>query len=174
MSRPRVLSLPNILSLSRLPLAAAFLLVAATPVRLLLLAAASITDLLDGWLARRGRTTALGALLDPVGDKTFVLAALSAFVANGVLPVLDCAIILSRDLATAVGFIVAHYLPGLDPARFRARWAGKIVTVLQLAALLVLLTRPSLLPALIPAIAVASAWAIADYTRHLARTRTPS
>ena len=80
--------------------------------------------------------------------------------------------ILSRDLATAVGFLVAYWLPGLDPADFKARWPGKIVMVLQLAALFVLLLRPatawrgSIWP-----IAVFSLWAIVDYTLYLARVR---
>ena len=52
------------LSLARFPLAAAFLAVENTAVRLGLIAPASRTDALDVWLAPRGRSTQLGALLE--------------------------------------------------------------------------------------------------------------
>jgi cardiolipin synthase len=170
-SSSRVLNLPNLLSFARIPLAAAFVAVHGTGARLALIVAASVTDLLDGWLARRGATTRFGALLDPIADKTFILFALSAFLFAGTLSTADYFVILSRDLATAVGFLVAYWLPGLDPADFKARWPGKIVMVLQLAALFVLLLRPALMPWLIVPIAAFSAWAVVDYTLYLARVR---
>lgn len=173
MQRSSVFSLPNLLSFSRLPLAAVFVLSDATPVRVALVGAASATDMLDGWLARRGgRATRTGALLDPVADKTFMLAAFGAFLARGEISVAALALILMRDIATAVGFLVAAVLPGLDPRSFRARWPGKAVTILQLAALLVLLLRPAALRWLLPLIAATSVLAIADYTRSLARARS--
>ena len=171
MPSDRVLTAPNLLSFARFPLAAAFVAVHDTRVRFALIVAASATDLLDGWLARRGTTTRFGALLDPIADKTFILFALSAFLFNGTLATRDYFIILSRDLATAVGFLVAYYLPGLDPTEFKARWPGKLVMALQLAALFVLLLRPALLPWVIWPLAAASAYAIYDYTAFLARVR---
>lgn len=170
----RVLTVPNLLSLTRLPLAAAFLLVDGRTARVVLVGIASLTDFLDGWLARRGQTSQLGALLDPIADKTFVFIAIAAFLFEGVVSVGEFLIVISRDLATAVGFIVAWLLPGLDPRAFRARWPGKVVTVLQLAALFVLLLRPTVFPVLVPLIAVASAAAIADYTLLLHRQRVRS
>jgi len=171
-SSSRVLTIPNLLSFARIPLAAAFVAVHGTGARLALIVAASVTDLLDGWLARRGGTTRFGALLDPIADKTFILFALSAFLFAGTLGTADYFVILSRDLATAVGFLVAYWLPGLDPADFKARWPGKVVMVLQLAALFVLLLRPALIPWLVVPIAAFSTWAIVDYTLYLARVRT--
>jgi phosphatidylglycerophosphate synthase len=170
----RLFTLPNLLSLARFPLAAAFVAASTTSARVALLGAASLTDLLDGWLARRGQTTRLGALLDPIADKTFVLVAISAFLFDGTLSLRDYFIVLSRDFATAVGFLVAYLLPGLDPKNFKARWPGKVVTVLQLLALLTLLLRPALFPYLVPVIAAVSVWAIADYTLMLHRTRVRS
>jgi phosphatidylglycerophosphate synthase len=152
----------------------AFVAVESTVVRTVLLGVASLTDLLDGWLARRGASTRLGALLDPVADKTFVLAAISAFLLDGGLSTRDYFIVISRDLAIAVGFLVAYLTPGLEPWNFKARLPGKIVTVLQLLALLALLLRPTMFPALVPLIAIASVWAIADYTLLLHRTRVRS
>jgi CDP-diacylglycerol--glycerol-3-phosphate 3-phosphatidyltransferase/cardiolipin synthase len=172
--RSRIFTLPNILSFARFPLAAAFVAATNTQTRAVLLGVASLTDLLDGWLARRGQTTALGALLDPVADKTFVLVAISAFLLDGALTTRDYFILLSRDIATAIGFVVAYLTPGLAPGKFKARWPGKVVTVLQLVALFALLLRPAFFPPLVPAIAIASAWAIADYTLVLHRTRVRS
>jgi len=166
-----VLTVPNLLSFARIPLAAAFVAVHGTGARLALIITASLTDLLDGWLARMGTTTRFGALLDPIADKTFILVALSAFLFDGALSTRDYFIILSRDLATAVGFLVAYWLPGLDPVDFKARWAGKVVMVLQLAALFVLLLRPAYLEWIVWPIAAASAYAIYDYTMFLAQTR---
>ena len=171
MPSSRVLTVPNLLSFARIPLAAAFVAVHGTGARLALIITASITDLLDGWLARMGTTTRFGALLDPIADKTFILFALSSFLFEGALSTRDYFIILSRDLATAVGFLVAYWLPGLDPVNFKARWPGKIVMMLQLAALFVLLLWPAYLALLIWPVAAASAYAIIDYTVFLARTR---
>lgn len=167
----RIFTLPNLLSLARFPLAAAFVVVENAGARVVLLVVAALSDLLDGWLARRGGTTKVGALLDPIADKTFVLAAISTLLWSGGLTVRDYFILLSRDFAIAIGFVVAYFMPGLDPADFKSRWPGKVVTVLQLLALLSLLAWPALFPYLVPLVAVASAWAIADYTLALHRSR---
>lgn len=169
-----MLTLPNLLSLARFPLAVAFVAVESAGVRVALLVAAALSDLLDGWLARRHGTTKMGALLDPIADKTFVLLAISTFLWSGELVVRDYFILLSRDFATAIGFIVAYYTPGLDPADFRSRWPGKLVTVLQLLSLLALLVRPAFFPILLPLVAVTSVWTIADYTLALHRSRVRS
>jgi CDP-diacylglycerol--glycerol-3-phosphate 3-phosphatidyltransferase len=167
-----LLSPPNLVSLARFPMAAAFVALDHAPSRLVLLALASISDLLDGWLARRsGKTSTLGALLDPIADKTFVFVALLVFVLNGTLGLGAMLIVISRDLATLAGFIVAWRHPELTPLSFRARWPGKLVTVLQILVLLALVVAPEHLRVLIPAIAVASVLAIVDYTRALSRTR---
>jgi CDP-diacylglycerol--glycerol-3-phosphate 3-phosphatidyltransferase/cardiolipin synthase len=169
---PALLTLPNVISLARLPLAALFLVADTTAERLTILGMASASDFIDGWLARRfGRTTRSGALLDPIADKTFVLAALTAFVAAGTLSTGEYFVILSRDFATAIGFVVAWRMPGLDPRNFKARLSGKIVTVLQLAAILALTVSPQTMRWLVPVIGVMSAVSIIDYTLVLHRTR---
>jgi CDP-diacylglycerol--glycerol-3-phosphate 3-phosphatidyltransferase len=169
---PALLSLPNVLSLARFPLAIAFLWVESTTARLTLLGIASASDFADGWIARHfDRTTRSGALLDPIADKVFVLAALTAFVRTGELSTVGYFVILLRDFATAIGFLVAWKLPGLDPMSFSARLPGKIVTVLQLAAILALTVAPGTMRWLIPLIAVVAVVAIIDYTLVLHRTR---
>jgi phosphatidylglycerophosphate synthase len=170
--RSALLTPPNLLSLSRLLLAALFAAWPQASWRLLLVAVAGATDLLDGWLARRTNTTTRwGALIDPIADRVFVLVAVVAFVAEGVFSVSDALLFIARDLATAIGFLVARVVPWLRPVEFKARGPGKLVTALQLVTLVVALARPSLVPPLVAVIAVVSAVAIADYTVALWRAR---
>ena len=172
MPPPPLLTLPNIITLARLPLAVLFVFADTVAERLTILGIASASDFIDGWLARRfGRTTRSGALLDPIADKTFVLAALTAFVPTDALSTGAYFVILSRDFATAIGFLVAWRLPGLDPHDFKARLPGKVVTVLQLTAILALTIEPRAMRWLVPTIGVASAISIIDYTLVLHRTR---
>ncbi|MBA4065416.1 MAG: CDP-diacylglycerol--glycerol-3-phosphate 3-phosphatidyltransferase [Isosphaera sp.] len=74
-----VWNVPNLLSLSRLPLAVvlfALIARAAWPAALAVFAAACATDWLDGWWARRyGPLTAVGRALDPLTDKVLVCGA---------------------------------------------------------------------------------------------------
>ena len=68
------LLLPGLLTLARVPLAVAFPWVAGHKrAALLVLGLAGVSDVLDGWAARRfGMATPTGAALDPVADKVFV------------------------------------------------------------------------------------------------------
>lgn len=170
--RGALFSLPNVVSMSRLVLAAGFVGARGPEERLVLIGAASVTDFLDGWLARRrNAATRWGALIDPIADRVFVLAAVSAFLLSGELSVLQYFILLSRDVMTAIGFVVARLVPWLRPVEFKARYLGKLVTVLQLATLVAVLAAPRFVPALVAAVGVVSAGAILDYTLALWRSR---
>ena len=76
----RVFTLPNLLSLIRLGLVPVFLALVIAGwdvVAVLLLIVASLTDLLDGWIARHfDQVSRLGQLLDPAADRLYILAAL--------------------------------------------------------------------------------------------------
>jgi phosphatidylglycerophosphate synthase len=156
--------------MSRVGLAAAFLATNETNARVALLAAASLTDVLDGWLARRRNAVSrLGALLDPIADRAFVLAAAAALVASERLSTMQCVVLLFRDIMTAIGFIVARIVRWLRPVAFRARPLGKGVTVLQLTALLAAILRPAVVTPLVAAVGVTSVAATVDYTVALWR-----
>jgi phosphatidylglycerophosphate synthase len=159
----RVLNVPNILSIARLPLAAAFLLIPDRTLRVLIIVAAAATDYLDGWWSRnRGQRTGLGEILDPVTDKVFLVTALVAFAVSDVITPVQLALLLARDLYVTLGSAAVLLLGW--PRRLRSRRAGKLVTVLQLTALLVLTLAPRLAAPMVAAVAAASAWAIVDYT----------
>ena len=168
----RLWNVPNVISSSRVVLAIAFVLINDTPTRIILIAVAALTDFLDGLVARLSdQRSVVGALLDPIADRLFVLAAVSAYLLNGLLTTGQYFIFISRDIATAIGFIVARIIPWLRPVTFRARLLGKAVTVLQLATLMAVLLQPSATSWLIVAIAVLSTMSIFDYTLALWRAR---
>jgi phosphatidylglycerophosphate synthase len=165
-------TLPNVVSLSRVVLAAGFLASTGNGERVALVGVASFTDFLDGWLARRRNAVSRwGALIDPLADRTFVLAAVTTLLVGGQLTLLEYGVLLLRDLMTAIGFVVARIVAWLRPVAFRARPLGKVVTSLQLAALVAVLVRPSAASMLVAAVGVVSVAATADYTLLLWRER---
>lgn len=172
MNRRVLVYVPNVISLTRLAMAAAFVMFPAPGARVALVLAASLTDFLDGWLARRaGLATKWGALIDPIADRMFVFTAVCVFLLEGSIGTAQYFMLIARDVMTAVGFLVARIVPWLRPVAFRARLSGKIVTTLQLLALLALLMQPHRAGTLITLVGITSLWAIVDYTLMLWRER---
>ena len=173
MNRSALFTLPNTVSLSRVVLALAFVLVSEPWDRIALIAVAGFTDFIDGWLARHEKSeSTTGALLDPLADRVFVFVAISTYLVEGLLTTVQYFVFLTRDVATAVGFVVAKIIPTLRPAVFRARMLGKIVTVVQLITLVVIIVVPELTRVLILIIGIVSVASIVDYTIALWRGRT--
>jgi cardiolipin synthase len=171
-ARPRLRDLPNVLSLSRLVFAVGFVAADGAMARVGFVGAAGLSDVLDGWLARRlNVATPWGALIDPTADRIFLLTATLSLVASDALTVPGALVLLSRDIATAIGFVVAIVVPWLRPTEFKARLLGKLVTLLQFLTLLAVLLAPTLARPLLLLVAVTSAWSIIDYTAVLWRTR---
>jgi CDP-diacylglycerol--glycerol-3-phosphate 3-phosphatidyltransferase/cardiolipin synthase len=165
-------SLPNLVSISRLVLAAGFVAFEGTDTRIVLVMLALATDYFDGWIARQfGPMTRTGALLDPFADRVFVLVGVSVFLVQERISVLDYFVMISRDLMTAIGFLVARVMPSLRDVAFQARFAGKLVTVLQLATFVGILIRPASAKPMIWVVAAASLWAVVDYVWMLHRAR---
>jgi cardiolipin synthase len=114
MRRGALFTLPNSISLSRLILALAFVLMDGRWERTILILVAGATDFLDGWLARIGNSSSVaGALIDPFADRVFVLTAVSAYLISGLLSTPQYFVFLSREFATAIGVVVARFSPGL-------------------------------------------------------------
>jgi cardiolipin synthase (CMP-forming) len=172
MLRAGLRSIPNIISLSRVALAAAFVVDEDPNARIAIVLAAAVTDMLDGWLARRaGLTSRFGALVDPFADRVFALVAVATFVYEGSLTTLQYFIMIFRDLLTAVGFLVARAVSWLRPVEFRARWSGKAVTALQMVTFVAVLKFPDYVSPLIWAVGALSLFSVIDYTLALWRAR---
>jgi phosphatidylglycerophosphate synthase len=165
-------TLPNLVSLSRLGLAVAFVLFKGTNARLFIIVVAGATDFLDGWFARRrGSVSKWGALIDPIADRFFVFTAVCTLLFDDVLSTWQYAVLISRDFMTAVGFLTARAIPWLREVRFKSRIIGKTVTVMQLATLAIVFVAPSLLNAALALVGVASLVSIGDYTLALWHAR---
>lgn len=172
MERGSFFSLPNVVSLSRLVFAGLFVAIREPVTRMGLIVAASFTDVLDGWLARRyGSETKWGALVDPIADRFFVFAVVCAFLFEGMITTTDYFVLISRDIMTAIGFLVARSVSWLRPIPFRARLSGKVTTALQLLTLVTVLALPNAVPILIVVLAAASLYSVMDYTLGLWRER---
>lgn len=160
----RLVSWPNAISLLRVPLAALFLAVDDNGARAAILAVAAFSDFADGWLARRlGRTSRVGEILDPLADKAFLVTALVSLALGGQLEAWQLLVLLARDVFTIAAFFTV--LLFRLPVRFRARLGGKIVTGVQIVAVLVLLVRPDRVAPLVAVAGAAGLFAVVDYTR---------
>ena len=144
--RPGVLlkefwNVPNLLTFGRILIIPLFIELAyqASPLASLLagalFAVAAITDVVDGWLARRmGLVTVIGKFLDPVADKLIVLAAMVMLVRLGRFPAWVAILLLSREfVVTGLRQIAAS--EGLVIA---AGQEGKWKTALQLVGIIAL------------------------------------
>jgi cardiolipin synthase len=102
---------------------------------LLVFCLASLTDLLDGYIARtRGRQTRLGAFLDPVADKLLLTSAFITLTWLKAIPFWLAAVVVSRDLVLSVGVLVIHVAGGtVTPV---PSWIGKLSTVFQMVTVL--------------------------------------
>ncbi len=164
----RVLTPANVVSFARLPLAAAFALSAGVGVRLAILAGAAGTDLLDGALARRLGPSRLGAWMDPVADKIFMLTAFGTLAVSGALGWLEVAGVLLRDVLAPLGYLAS--VVARRPFAVPARVGGKAVTVGQTLTLFAWLLGSSFLRPLAWATAAMALYAIADYGRLAVRS----
>src|SRR3954464_11421440 len=140
-----ITSLPNLLSLSRLPLGGVFwFALGPTTTHALLalgvMALAAATDVLDGTIARRrGMATAgMGSWLDPICDKLFVGAVLAALYFERGVPLWFLALIVARELMQLPMVVVYRVFPTLRHwlrYDFRASPLGKAATIMQFLAI---------------------------------------
>lgn len=97
---------------------------------------ASLTDVLDGYLARRRKQiTTLGQLMDPFADKLLITAALVSLVQLDLAPAWMAAVIIGREFAVTVLRSIAHGRGVVIPASP----LGKIKMVSEVVAILALI-----------------------------------
>jgi len=125
----RVLTVPNLLSFLRLALVPVFLILLVRGEdawALLVLAVASLTDFLDGAIARRfNQITRLGQLLDPAADRLYIFAALIGLAWRDLVPWWIVAVVVGRDVfLLGLGVVLANY--GFGP--LPVHQLGKVAT----------------------------------------------
>lgn len=130
------MNLPNAITVIRILLIPVFVVAsygdtdAAAVLAFLTFLVASISDSLDGYLARRsGTTTAVGEFLDPLADKLLIGAALAVLVDTRGFPLWAAALIAVREVAVQILRTRIVTTGGALPASA----AGKTKTVLQIS-----------------------------------------
>jgi len=156
----RVWTAPNVLSFLRLAMVPVFLVLIVRgydALALLVLVVSSITDYLDGWIARRfHQVTRLGQLLDPLADRLFIFATLIGLAVREIVPWWFLAAVFGRDLMLAVlGVVLANRGYGPLPVHH----LGKVATFCLFYALPLIMLAQAF-PAVAP-VAVPLGWAFA-------------
>lgn len=136
------MNIPNSLTFLRIGLIPVFVLVFYAPLAwsqqlaCLIFVAAALTDLLDGYLARKLRQTSkLGAFLDPVADKLMIAVVLVLLVERDPSPLLSlpAAVIIGREISVSA---LREWMAELGArSRVAVSIYGKIKTTAQMMAL---------------------------------------
>lgn len=128
-----LLTLPNVISFARLcavPFAIWLVLHAHFRFAFGLFALAGLSDAVDGWLARRGGASAIGAVLDPLADKALMVGMYVTLAAVDQLPDWLAILVVFRDLVIVGGvlllWVTAH------PMTIRPMELSKANTALQI------------------------------------------
>ncbi len=133
--------IPNIITVARIALVAPIGMLlwhGAVREALLLMAIASASDALDGWLARHfGWKSRFGAAMDPVADKLLVGAVFVIFTIKGNIPIWVALIVIGRDVVIMGG--AAAYRLLFEAIEFAPTYLSKANTAMQIVVLLLLL-----------------------------------
>ena len=135
------MNLPNKLTLLRIIMILPFLLVlyldvpGAAYIALAIFILASLTDMLDGKIARKNNLiTDFGKFADPLADKMLVTAAMIWFVENGQMPGWALLIVILREFAVSGLRMVAS-----DKGRvIAAGWSGKVKTASTMVCIVIM------------------------------------
>ena len=149
------MNLPNTITMIRIALVPVFMVVALSNIpnhdfiATVIFAIASITDGLDGHIARKyNLVTNFGKFVDPLADKLLVTAALLIFCETGIMPAWAVMLIIARDL-------IISSLRMLAAARGRdiqAVFSGKLKTTVHIICIILLML--NILPAVMQTFAV--------------------
>jgi cardiolipin synthase len=131
----RVFTIPNLLSLIRLFLLPVFFVLLVqyenNVLAFIVLLVASLTDLVDGSIARATHTVSkLGQLLDPFVDRVFIIVGIIAIFVSGRVPLWILLLLLGRD---AVMLVLTVYQKRRFNRDFEVIFLGKVTTALVMA-----------------------------------------
>lgn len=116
------------LSFSRAPLAL-LILINYPWWRVSVMALIALTDILDGYLARKtNSTTSFGAFIDPVMDRLVIIFILVAYLLEKKLNGLEMATFLCRDLVLSIFWILMQWKGYVGKFKLRGIYTGKAVT----------------------------------------------
>ncbi len=158
--KKKKMNLPNKLTLLRIMMVPVFLVVLVAPipwsettmriVAAALFAVTSLTDMVDGKIARKyNLITDFGKFMDPLADKFLVFAAMLGILVNDAFSdlrpvfVWAAAIVIFRELAVTSIRLVAAGKSGLVIA---ASWLGKIKTTTQMVGIVAVFLEPVIFP----------------------------
>ncbi len=177
-----ILTLPNALTLVRVPLAGLIWVAPdSQPWFFAMLAAAALSDVLDGRVARAlrarhlarggdareiGEAAATGAWLDPLCDKLFVLSAVASVAWTYRPPPSVCLLVATREIILVpfvIGYWVTRRLRRRLRVDFRAGVLGKATTVAQFGAIVSIVSWPPSTRALAVIAALVGLAASLDY-----------
>ncbi|MDA8082728.1 MAG: CDP-alcohol phosphatidyltransferase family protein [Nitrospiraceae bacterium] len=146
-----LLNIPNTLTITRIviiPLFVTAVIYGRLRHALYLFVLASVTDILDGLLARlTGQQTRLGTFLDPLADKFLLVTSFVLFSVYGWIPKWLTITVISRDLIVVVGWLLLTLI--YNKSKVEPVFLGKAAIASQLALLayvLLSVTEPSLPP----------------------------
>jgi cardiolipin synthase len=124
--REDIYTLPNILTFTRLvaaPFVGYFVLHDQHAWAVGLFAYAGVTDLLDGWIARRWNSkTVVGTVIDPMADKALMTILTVCLAVKGALPLWVATIILGRDVGLGIAAIYYRWISLPPPKTFSRYW----------------------------------------------------
>ncbi len=126
-------NLPNILTLARillLPFFAVTLIYREFKIALLVFILASVTDLLDGLIARvKKQVTYFGRILDPIADKFFLVTSFVLMSAYGLMPKWLTIIVISKDVIVLTGCVILYL--ATHNLRVEPSFMGKVASACQ-------------------------------------------
>jgi len=175
-----LLTLPNVITFGRLcavPLAVWLVLRGSLAGAFYLFVAAGLSDAVDGWLARRfGGVSTVGALLDPIADKSLLVTMYVTLAAVSILPDWLAILVVFRDVVIVGGVVVLAQLG--HPPTLRPILISRLNTALQIVLVAVALllagfslSAPILLTVLIWSVATTTLGSGAAYVWKAVRAR---
>ncbi|KAG6334364.1 hypothetical protein ID866_4725 [Astraeus odoratus] len=124
--RENIYTLPNLLTMSRIltcPVLGWSILDSNFHLATGLLVYAGLSDIIDGFLARRfNMRTVLGTILDPAADKTLMTTLTVTLMMKGLLPVSLAAVIIGRDVLLSLSAFYIRYTSLPHPKTFARYW----------------------------------------------------
>lgn len=147
MRREHNLTIPNLLTISRILLTPGFVIAFLDErfdLAWVLFAVAGLTDALDGILARvLKQRSRLGSILDPLADKLLLVTSFICLAVNGWAPRWLVVLVVSRDVII-VGGLTLIQLFGVDVrSRINPSWLSKTTTCVQISLVLFVMVQKS-------------------------------